>query len=199
MITTVKDVFTESAGLPTTAPAKSVGKVPTVTSAYPCLDATTELAATLSNVTARTVGRGPTATSRAAATAPTGTASDPTSASATTAGRGTTAMSANQWQAAYMELASIILTPASVNLAGKDTCVTSHLVTSIAITDSAMLQATEHKTSASANLVGGERAATSADHTGCARTRIKMLAPIRMNASATASWSIPKVSATTQS
>ena len=193
------DASMENVGPQTSALAKSGGRVPTVTSAFPCPDATMVLALMPLNAGAKVVGKEPTVIHQLVVIAPTATASVPTNVSAIMAGLERTATSVRRWLDVSTEDASTTLTPASVMKAGKATSATELHATWTATTDSAMHQEMELPTSASASQVGGTRTAASAAHTGDAPTKARMLVSTLTSVSASGESQIPMACATTPS
>ena len=199
MTTAGLDVSMASAGPQTSVPAKLVGRVPTATSAFPCLDAIMALVLMPFDATVKVGGREPTVIPQFAPTAPTASASVPMNASAATAGLGMTATSAKRWPDVSTEDALITRTPASVTRAGRATSVTELHASWTATTDSAMLRAMVPPTSASASQAGGMRTAASAAHTGDALIKTTTLVSTPMSASASRASQIWMACATTPS
>ena len=89
--------FMENAELPTTVPARLDGKVPTVTSVFPCLDVIMVLVEKHLNATAMKVGREPIVTFPVATIVLMVIAFPPMNASAEVDGLEATVISARRW------------------------------------------------------------------------------------------------------
>ena len=192
-------VSTASAGHPTSALVRLAGRDPIATPASLCQGVIMALVQMLSSVTAKVIGKGPTATSLFAPTAPTATASNPTSASATTDGQERTATFVRRCQDAKTEDALTSRTPASAMMGGRVISATSPHATWTAITGPASPLPMVLPTSASANLDGEESLATNAVPTGDAQTRTTTLATYPTSASASRAKAIRTSCATTSS